>query len=1086
MSNRSLFRLLPWIVIIWLSVVTCCNAREASQYSASSRGNLLCRSGDAYVRQSGTTWVFGTSKVEQEVVLKNGHLLLTKFINTATHRNYVEGPSDEIRLGVNGEIVTGGSTFWTFDKVLTETLSQGQLLLRIILHDNNIQVQKTYIIYPEESIIEQWLQIRNISTHSITITNPFFLQEHIMQTQASQLDFSYMTGGMCFHGSWMLKTSSMTPTFSRHFDASDPAECVASKPCPKGWLLGNSIYAPIYIFFNRKKRDGIFVGWSYLGRWGSYIGDYNGGQVNIGLEVSGYKKVLSPGSSVITPRAFTGVFIRNLDNMGNQLLDYQYRYKWHYTRSQYFPAVRMLGYWWKGATDWPPGSSKPVETTSTFRKIFRTVDLMRSVGADIYWRDYGWWNLAGDWNGPDFQAATMYLAKYGMPMTIYLPSYDAEQGSKVVTWHSDWLVPKGNDFAGEYYLNQAIPGVIGFELKLLDRRIRRWGNFEWRIDDLPVRAVNGDDTPMLAQSENFVSLIKQFLNQNPGAAFHGCNDGGNGLDYEMLSLASVWQYTDGCVGKIKDYYTSYLFPPDKLEPQPDRWNPNDYEKSKWRGLLWSSFAMTGDTFNPSKLEGIRRLIAIYHYLAKEGVVGRWVKIYHPKVEGDQRQRYLQRMSRDNLRGIIIPSHTPKTPVTIYPRGLLPATTYNVSFQESKETFNRLGANLMAHGITLSHMSDGELIYLNLPMHPGSAADTIPPSVPGQVYKEVETNMGVIGVALHWIPATDNNWVSYYEIYRNGKPIGKVAKGTYYFDHSAGAILGSRYGVQAVDGSGNKSAIVTAKGSSEKNAIVIDDSDPQVRYVGSGWKHEKNVWDVYRGTQSFSSKPGDSVVLQFTGNRVTWYGRYGPNLGRANVYIDGRLDRTVDCYDADNIPNMPLYSRTFPESGTHTLRIVILHNHNWESKGTSIYIDGFQIGQENLRVVESPPADRIRYSGSGWIHDGGWKRATGGFLSWSGKAGTSAEYSFRGNSITWVSRLCPSCGMADVYIDGTLDAIVDTYEPDPIRHRWINQGGWQAPVYERSWPQSGKHTIRIVVRKDNDNSSSGHNIFIDSFEIGQGN
>jgi len=29
--------------------------------------------------------------------------------------------------------------------------------------------------------------------------------------------------------------------------------------------------------------------------------------------------------------------------MGNQLLDYQYRYKWDYTREEYFPAIRMLG-----------------------------------------------------------------------------------------------------------------------------------------------------------------------------------------------------------------------------------------------------------------------------------------------------------------------------------------------------------------------------------------------------------------------------------------------------------------------------------------------------------------------------------------------------------------------------------------------------------------------------------------------------------------------------------------------------------------------------------------------------------------------
>ena len=44
--------------------------------------------------------------------------------------------------------------------------------------------------------------------------------------------------------------------------------------------------------------------------------------------------------------------------------------------------------------------------------------------------------------------------------------------------------------------------------------------------------------------------------------------------------------------------------------------------------------MTGDTQDPAKLEAIRQLLDIYHYLAKEGVVGRWVKVFHPSVTGD--------------------------------------------------------------------------------------------------------------------------------------------------------------------------------------------------------------------------------------------------------------------------------------------------------------------------------------------------------------------------------------------------------------------------------------------------------------------
>ena len=73
-------------------------------------------------------------------------------------------------------------------------------------------------------------------------------------------------------------------------------------------------------------------------------------------------------------------------------------------------------------------------------------------------------------------------------------------------------------------------------------------------------------------------------------------------------------------------------------------------------------------------------------------------------------------------------------------------------------------------------------------------------------------------------------------------------------------------------------------------------------------------------------------------------------------------------------------------------------------------------------------------------------------------------------------------MADVYLDGALDATVNTYAPDFHVFRSDQQGGWQAPVYERSWTSSGEHTIRIVVRPDKDMSAEGHTVYLDAFQI----
>ncbi len=120
-----------------------------------------------------------------------------------------------------------------------------------------------------------------------------------------------------------------------------------------------------------------------------------------------------------------------------------------------------------------------------------------------------------------------------------------------------------------------------------------------------------------------------------------------------------------------------------------------------------------------KLEGIRQLIDIYHYLESQGLVGRWVHVYRPYIEGDDPTLYFERLSRDGSRGIVIPKHPESGPVTIRPKGLNPSQSYLVSFQESDQSESRAGADLMKSGIHLDTMAQGELIYLNVPYHPGS-------------------------------------------------------------------------------------------------------------------------------------------------------------------------------------------------------------------------------------------------------------------------------------------------------------------------------------------------------------------------------
>ncbi len=173
-----------------------------------------------------------------------------------------------------------------------------------------------------------------------------------------------------------------------------------------GFRPGTSSYAPWYALYANDTRQGLFIGWDYFGHWTSSFSLNRNGSVTAQLNVAGHKQTLAPGESLTTPKAFVGLYRDDLDNAGNECLDWQYRYLWDYTRDGWFPAIRMLGYWMNG-TGWGqpgnPWTGGNPDFDSTFRKVFRVADLMRYVGADVYHRDWGWWDRAGDWNGPDFR-----------------------------------------------------------------------------------------------------------------------------------------------------------------------------------------------------------------------------------------------------------------------------------------------------------------------------------------------------------------------------------------------------------------------------------------------------------------------------------------------------------------------------------------------------------------------------------------------------------------------------------------------------------------------------------------------------------
>ncbi|MDD4891227.1 MAG: malectin domain-containing carbohydrate-binding protein, partial [Phycisphaerae bacterium] len=206
----------------------------------------------------------------------------------------------------------------------------------------------------------------------------------------------------------------------------------------------------------------------------------------------------------------------------------------------------------------------------------------------------------------------------------------------------------------------------------------------------------------------------------------------------------------------------------------------------------------------------RQDLEIYRFLLREGVAGRWSYMFHPRVEGDAEHFYMQRTSRDRCKACIILKCQRKGRIRLYPRGLLPGTTYAVDFAAAPRSEKRTGADLMARGIALRNAAARELIFLNLENRPGSGGDTTPPTAPGAAYVRGENNLGYRGVGIYWAGSADHRWIRYYEVARNNRIIARVSIGRHWFDHAEGWNRSPRYAVRTVDGNGISSPWTEAR------------------------------------------------------------------------------------------------------------------------------------------------------------------------------------------------------------------------------------------------------------------------------------
>ena len=111
-------------------------------------------------------------------------------------------------------------------------------------------------------------------------------------------------------------------------------------------------------------------------------------------------------------------------------------------------------------------------------------------------------------------------------------------------------------------------------------------------------------------------------------------------------------------------------------------------------------------------------------------------------------------------------------------------------------------------------------------------------------------------------------------------------------------------------------------------------ETETKYSG-GWSDASDPL-FYEGKARSSAECGAGVEFTFRGKDIYWRAVKGPDLGKADVFLDGVLQTTVDCWATiPTVYQFAFFKRGLSGDGPHTVKVVVKNEKNPRSTGTAI-------------------------------------------------------------------------------------------------------------------------------------------------------
>jgi hypothetical protein len=126
---------------------------------------------------------------------------------------------------------------------------------------------------------------------------------------------------------------------------------------------------------------------------------------------------------------------------------------------------------------------------------------------------------------------------------------------------------------------------------------------------------------------------------------------------------------------------------------------------------------------------------------------------------------------------------------------------------------------------------------------------------------------------------------------------------------------------------------------------------ETKYVGEWFDSTNPLY--YEGKAKSSAEGRASVEFTFDGTDIYWRAVKGPDVGKADVYLDGVLQATVDCWAVlPTAYQFAFIKRGLSSAHAHTIKVVVKHEKNPLSTGTVIRHMLFEYSADTYRASDN--------------------------------------------------------------------------------------------------------------------------------------